>query len=64
MVKHGGLELAMTEAVWEHTFKELEEQKKAETILQTLDGMSIASAKELLNKCEQCLGTLIIRSCE
>lgn len=57
MVKHGGLELAMTEAVWEHTFKELEEQKKAETILQTLDGMSIASAKELLNKCEQCLGT-------
>ena len=47
MVKHGGLELAMTEAVWEHTFKELEEQ-----------------AKELLNKCEQCLGTLIIRSCE
>lgn len=28
MVKHGGLELAMTEAVWEHTFKELEEQKK------------------------------------
>ena len=64
MVKHGGLELAMTEAVWEHTFEELEEQKKAETILQTLDGMSIASAKELLNKCEQCLGTLIIRSCE
>lgn len=64
MVKRGGLELAMTEAVWEHTFKELEEQKKAETILQTLDGMSIASAKELLNKCEQCLGTLIIRSCE
>ena len=64
MVKHGGLELAMTEAVWEHTFKEPEEQKKAETILQTLDGMSIASAKELLNKCEQCLGTLIIRSCE
>ena len=64
MVKHGGLELAMTEAVWEHTFKELEEQKKAETIHQTLDGMSIASAKELLNKCEQCLGTLIIRSCE
>ena len=62
MVKHGGLELAMTEAVWEHTFKELEEQKKAETILQSLDGMSIASAKELLNKCEQCLGTLIIRS--
>ena len=44
--------------------KEIEEQKKAETILQTLDGMSIASAKELLNKCEQCLGTLIIRSCE
>lgn len=64
MVKRGGLELAMPEAVWEHTFKELEEQKKAETILQTLDGMSIASAKELLNKCEQCLGTLIIRSCE
>ena len=64
MVKHGGLELAMTEAVWEHTFKELEEQKKAETILQTLDGMSIASAKELLNKCEQCLGTLIISYCE
>ena len=52
------------ETWWEHTFKELEEQKKAETILQTLDGMSIASAKELLNKCEQCLGTLIIRSCE
>lgn len=64
MVKRGGLELAMPEAVWEHTFKEPEEQKKAETILQTLDGMSIASAKELLNKCEQCLGTLIIRSCE
>nr|DAW26197.1 MAG TPA: hypothetical protein [Caudoviricetes sp.] len=64
MVKRGGLELAMPEAVWEHMFKEPEEQKKAETILQTLDGMSIASAKELLNKCEQCLGTLIIRSCE
>ena len=64
MVKRGGLELAMPEAVWEHTFKEPEEQKKAETILQTLDGMSIASAKELLTKCEQCLGTLIIRSCE
>ena len=63
MVKRGGLELAMPEAVWEHMFKEPEEQKKAETILQTLDGMSIASAKELLNKCEQCLGTLIIRSC-
>ena len=62
MVKRGGLELAMPEAVWEHMFKEPEEQKKAETILQTLDGMSIASAKELLNKCEQCLGTLIIRS--
>lgn len=64
MIKRGGLELAMPETVWEHTFKEPEEQKKAETILQTLDGMSIASAKELLNKCEQCLGTLIIRSCE
>ena len=64
MVKRGGLELAMPEAVWEHMFKEPEEQKKAETILQTLDGMSIASAKELLNKCEQCLGTLIIRSCK
>ena len=64
MVKRGGLELAMPEAVWEHMFKEPEEQKKAETILQTLDGMSIASAKDLLNKCEQCLGTLIIRSCE
>ena len=64
MVKRGGLELAMPEAVWEHMFKEPEEQKKAETILQTLDGMSIASAKEVLNKCEQCLGTLIIRSCE
>ena len=64
MVKCGGLELAMPENVWEHMFKEPEEQKKAETILQTLDGMSIASAKELLNKCEQCLGTLIIRSCE
>ena len=64
MVKRGGLELAMPEAVWEHMFKEPEEQKKAETILQTLDGMSIASAKELLNKCEQCLGTLIIRSRE
>ena len=48
MVKRGGLELAMPEAVWEHMFKEPEEQKKAETILQTLDGMSIASAKELL----------------
>lgn len=45
MVKRGGLELAMPEAVWEHMFKEPEEQKKAETILQTLDGMSIASAK-------------------
>lgn len=64
MVKRGGLELEMPETVWEHMFKEPEEQKKAETILQTLDGMSIASAKELLNKCEQCLGTLIIRSCE
>ena len=64
MVKRGGLELAMPEAVWEHMFKEPEEQKKAETILQTLDGMSIASAKELLTKCERCLGTLIIRSCE
>ena len=64
MVKRGGLELAMPETVWEHMFKEPEEPKKAETILQTLDGMSIASAKELLNKCEQCLGTLIIRSCE
>lgn len=64
MVKRGGLELAMPETVWEPMFKEPEEQKKAETILQTLDGMSIASAKELLNKCEQCLGTLIIRSCE
>ena len=64
MVKRGGLELAMPETVWEHMFKEPKEQKKAETILQTLDGMSIASAKELLNKCEQCLGTLIIRSCE
>ncbi len=64
MVKRGGLELAMPEAVWEHMFKEPEEQKKAETILQTLDGMSIASAKELLTKCKQCLGTLIIRSCE
>ena len=64
MVKRGGLELAMPEAVWVHMFKDPEEQKKAETILQTLDGMSIASAKELLNKCEQCLGTLIIRSCE
>ena len=64
MVKRGCLELAMPEAVWELIFKEPEEQKKAETILQTLDGMSIASAKELLNKCEQCLGTLIIRSCE
>lgn len=64
MTKHGGLELEMSENVWEHTFNDTEEQKKAETILQTLDGMSIASAKELLTKCEQCLGTLIIRSCE
>ena len=64
MTHYGETWRLRTEAVWEHMFKEPEEQKKAETILQTLDGMSIASAKELLNKCEQCLGTLIIRSCE
>ena len=46
MTKHGGLELEMSETVWEHTFNDTDEQKKAETILQTLDGMSIASAKE------------------
>lgn len=63
-VKRGGLPLEMSETVWAHTFKGEVEQKKAETILQTLDGMSIASAKEMLAKCERCLEMLIIHSCE
>lgn len=64
MITRGGLAFAISESVWNSTFRDCEEQKKAETILQTLDGMSIASAKELLAKCGRCLETMIICSCE
>lgn len=60
---YGGLDLKITDWMWEHTFRSGDEQKKAEAILQTLDGMSVASAKELLVKCARCLDALVIRSC-
>ena len=64
MITRGGLAFEISESVWNSTFRDHEEQKKAETILQTLGGMSIASAKELLTKCGQCLDTLVIHSSE
>ena len=64
MIEKGGLHLDITESIWEKNFFTPDEQKKAETILSALDGMSIASAKELLTKCGQCINTLVIHSCE
>ena len=54
------LRFEISESVWDHMFKSDEDKEKAETILQTLTGMSIISAKELLDKCKECLETLII----
>lgn len=62
-ISYGGLDLNIPESLWTKTFRTTDEQKKAEAILQTLDGMSVASAKELLVKCANCLDTLVIRSC-
>lgn len=64
MITRGGLTLNIPESLWNSTFRDYEEQKKAETILQTLGGMSIVSAKELLTKCGRCLDTLVIHSSE
>ncbi len=60
MINKGKLRLDISESVWDRMFKSDEDKKKAETILQTLTGMSIISAKELLDKCKECLETLII----
>ncbi len=60
MIEKGGLHLDITESIWEKNFFTPDEQKKAETILSALDGMSIASAKELLSKCNQLVQTIII----
>ncbi len=64
MITRGGLTLGISESVWKQAFKDDETQKKAEAILQTLGGMSIASAKELLTMCGRCLDTLVIHSSE
>lgn len=60
LINKGKLHLDISESVWDRMFKSDEDKKKAETILQTLTGMSIISAKELLDKCKECLETLII----
>ncbi len=63
-ITKGKLELGMSERGWERMFMGDERQKRAETILQTLAGMSIVSAKQLLDDCKQCLEALIIAPCE
>lgn len=60
MIIKGGLKFRYSDCVWKSTFKTEEEQKKAETILDLLDGMSIESARGLLTKCGQILEGLII----
>ena len=49
LINKGKLHLDISESVWDRMFKSDEDKKKAETILQTLTGMSIISAKELLD---------------
>lgn len=56
----GGLKFGYTDYVWTSAFNTEEEQKKAETILSLLSGMSIESARRLLTKCGRILEGLII----
>ena len=60
MINKGKIDLDISESIWDRMFKTNEEKEKAETILQTLTGMSIISAKELLEKCKECLESVII----
>ncbi len=60
MITKGGLKLGISEKTWEHAFSSSEDKEKAEKILQTLAGMSIFSASNLLDECKLCLKTVII----
>lgn len=65
VVIKGKLKLNISQGTWDRTFGgDGEDSKKAETILQTLAGMSIASAKRLLDNCKDCLDLLLIDPCE
>lgn len=60
MITRGGINLDMSEFAWNNIFKDCEKEKKAETILETLSGMSIISAKELLETCKKLIERSIV----
>lgn len=60
MITRGGINLDMSEVAWNNIFKACEKEKKAEKILETLSGMSVISAKELLETCKRLIERSIV----
>lgn len=63
MITRGGINLDMSEFAWNNIFKDCENEKKAEKILETLSGMSVISAKELLETCKKLIERSIVGNC-
>ncbi len=60
MITRGGINLGMSEQAWDGIFKDDENEKKAEKILETLSGMSVISAKDLLETCKKLIERSIV----
>ncbi len=60
MITRGGINLGMSEQAWNGIFKDGENKKKAEKILETLSGMSVISAKEMLETCKKLIERSIV----
>ncbi len=60
MITRGGINLDMSEQAWDGIFKDGENEKKAEKILETLSGMGVLSAKEMLDTCKKLVERAVV----
>lgn len=62
MITRGGINLDISENAWEAILAhfKFEDEKRAEKILESLSGMSVSSAKELLDICKKLIERSIV----
>ena len=53
MITRGGINLNISESNWDSLFKSLDEKERAEKILNALSGMTVFSAKGILDTCKK-----------
>lgn len=56
MISRGGINLDISEAGWDN----LKDKERAEKILKVLSGMSVSSAKEMLDSCKNIIERAIV----